>query len=236
MVLGRANKFLLSIAKKILLAKIVKNRLLEKYNNKTYLVGSILNKEIASFSEHLKVNNKKKFSILVLGGSQGAKIFGEVIPKTIKMINDNKIEIEVNQQCTINQKSEIKNFYESNFIKNNVFEFEKDILKLILSTDLAITRCGASSTSELTHTLTPFIAVPLPKSIDNHQFLNAKYYESKGCCWILEQNNFNSETLYNLIIDIIKNKNKLKNIQEKMKKNINKNVYVDIENQIKELI
>ena len=236
LVLGRANKFLLSIAKKVLLAKIIDNNLLKKYRNKTYLVGAILNKEIINYPEHLRFKNKKNFSILVLGGSQGAEIFGNIIPKTIKMIKDNKIEIEINQQCTTNQKLEITKFYEKNYIKSNVFEFEKNIIKLIMSSDLAITRCGASSTSELTHTLTPFIGVPLPKSIDNHQLLNAKYYESAGCCWILEQNNFNSENLYNLIIDIIKNKNKLKNAQDRMKKNINKNVYVDIENQVKEFI
>ena len=67
------------------------------------------------------------------------------------------------------------------------------------------------------HTLTPFIAVPLPHSIDNHQYLNAKYYETKRCCWFLEQDNFNTESLYNLIIETIKNKNKLEYIKENMK-------------------
>ena len=65
------------------------------------------------------------------------------------------------------------------------------VLKLLSYSDLAITRCGASTTAELTHTLTPFIAIPLPKSIDNHQYLNAKYYENKGCCVLMEQSNFN---------------------------------------------
>ena len=79
-------------------------------------------------------------------------------------------------------------------------------------------------------------AVPLPESIDNHQFLNAKYYESKGCCWVIEQNNFNSTSLFNLIMEIMKDKRKLENIRENMKKNYNKNVYADIENEIKEFI
>jgi UDP-N-acetylglucosamine--N-acetylmuramyl-(pentapeptide) pyrophosphoryl-undecaprenol N-acetylglucosamine transferase len=127
-------------------------------------------------------------------------------------------------------------FYEKNNIKNYVFEFDKNILELILSSNLAITRCGASTTAELVQTLTPFIAVPLPHSIDNHQYLNAKYYENKGCCWVLEQNNFNTENVFSLVIETIKNKNKLENIRENMKKNYNKNVYADIENEIKEFI
>ena len=104
------------------------------------------------------------------------------------------------------------------------------------SCDLAISRCGAGTTAELAQTLTPFIAVPLPQSIDNHQYLNAKYYENNGYCRLLEQDNFNSESLFNLIIERIKNKNKLENIRENMKKNYNKNVYSNIENEIKEFI
>lgn len=236
MILGRANKNLSSISKKILLAKKIIRSLPEKYKSKTYEVGPILDKNIINSSSFKKTNDKGKFSILVLGGSQGAEIFGIVIPKVIKMIKDTGYEIEINQQCIINQKNSIIDFYKKNNIKNYVFEFDKNILKLVLSSNLAITRCGASTTAELVHTLTPFIAVPLPNSIDNHQYLNAKYYANKGCCLLLEQDNFDIENLFNLIMETIKNKNKLENIRNNMKNNYNKNVYSNIENEIKEFI
>ena len=102
--------------------------------------------------------------------------------------------------------------------------------------NLAITRCGASTTAELVYTLTPFIAVPLKNSIDNHQYLNAKYYVDKGCCLLLEQDNFNTKNLLNLILENIENKNKLEKISENMKKIRKKDVYLNIENEIKELI
>jgi len=236
MVLGRANKHLSSFSKKILLAKKITGNLPEKYISKTYEVGSILNKNIINFSPINNTNDKKKISILALGGSQGAKIFGIVIPAAVKMIKDKGYEIEINQQCIADQKNSIIDFYKKNNINNYVFEFDKNILKLVLSSNLAITRCGASTTAELVHTLTPFIAVPLPNSIDNHQYLNAKYYEDRGCCLLLEQYNFDAKNLFNLIMETIKNKNKLKNIRKNMKKNYNKNVYNNIENEIKEFI
>ena len=173
---------------------------------------------------------------MVLGGSQGAEIFGKVVPDVIKMVKDQGHEIEIYQQCTSWQKNLLIDFYKKNNINNYVFEFEKNILQLILSSNIAITRCGASTTAELAHTFTPFVAVPLPNSIDNHQYLNAKYYEIKGCCWLLEQNNFNTKNLFNLIIENIKNRNQLENIKENMKKNYNKNVYSNIEREIKEFI
>ena len=235
MMLGRTNKCLSSFSKKILVSKKIKN-LPEKYKNKTYQVGSILDKNIINSSTYNKFNNEKVFSILILGGSQGAEIFGKVIPPVIKMFKDKGYIIQINQQCSKDQKINIVDFYEKNGVKNYVFEFDRNLLKLFLSSNLAITRCGASTTAELAHTLTPFIAVPLPDSIDNHQYLNAKYYENKGCCWILEQDVFNIQNLFNLIEEIIKNKKKLENIRENMKKNDNNNVYENVENQISEFI
>ena len=235
MMLGRTNKCLSSFSKKILVSKKIKN-LPEKYKNKTYQVGSILDKNIINSSTYNKFNNEKVFSILILGGSQGTEIFGKVIPPVIKMLKDKGYIIQINQQCSKDQKINIVDFYEKNGVKNYVFEFDRNLLKLFLSSNLAITRCGASTTAELAHTLTPFIAVPLPDSIDNHQYLNAKYYENKGCCWILEQDVFNIQNLFNLIEEIIKNKKKLENIRENMKKNDNNNVYENVENQISEFI
>ena len=236
MVLGRANKYLSHFSKKILVAKNMAENFPEKYKNKIYQVGSILDKNIINYSNYKINNDKKNFSILVLGGSQGAQVFGTIIPEVIKKLKNEGHVIEINQLCIREQKNQIIDFYEKNKIKNRVFEFDKNIIKLIPSTSLAITRCGASTTAELAHTLTPFIAVPLPNSIDDHQYLNAKYYENKDCCWLLEQNNFNTENLFNLIIEIIKNKNKLETIRNNMKKNISKNVYNNIENEIKDFI
>ena len=79
---GRANKFLLKFAKKILTAKPIKKDFPEKYRNKIYIVGSILDKNIINYSSNKK-NMDDGLSILILGGSQGAEIFGTVVPTAI---------------------------------------------------------------------------------------------------------------------------------------------------------
>ena len=152
------------------------------------------------------------------------------------MIKQQGYTIQINQQCTGNQKDSIINYYKEKSIKNYVFEFEKNILDLIFYSDLAITRCGATTTAELAHTALPFIGVPIPDSINNHQYLNAKYYEDRGYCWILDQNNFNDENLFNLIIEIMKDKKKLESKHENMRKDYTDNVYNAIEAKIKENI
>ena len=171
-----------------------------------------------------------------MGGSQGAEVFGRIVPSAIKMLKDKEYIIEIIQQCTKQQKNSLIEFYKKNNIQSNIFDFTNNILDLIKSSDLAISRCGASTTAELAHTLTPYIAVPYPYSVDDHQYLNAKYYEEKGCCWVLEQNNFTSINLFNLIMEILKDKKKLKNVRENMKKNDSKDVYDKVENAIREFI
>ena len=51
-----------------------------------------------------KKKDKENFSILVLGGSQGAEVFGKIIPPVINMIKDAGYEININHQCITNQK------------------------------------------------------------------------------------------------------------------------------------
>ena len=47
----------------------------------------------------------------------------------------------------------------------------------------------------------PFIAVPLPTSKDNHQLENALFYKNKDCCWLIEQNHFESD-IENVLYEI----------------------------------
>jgi len=234
-VLGRANKYLLPFTKKIFLASNTPINFPHKYKNKILESGYILDKDIINY---LNKENKvsENFSILVLGGSQGAEVFGKIVPPVIKMIREKGHNIEIVQQCTDSQKKYIEEFYNKNNIKNKVFDFSNNILDLISSASMAISRCGASTMAELVHVNTPFIAVPIPQSIDNHQLLNAKHYENKGCCWVIEQSNFNPNNLFNLIIKVMENKKELFDMQKNMKKNINNEVYTKIENEIKILI
>ena len=79
--MGKANKRLLSFSKKILLGSKIIDSSIKKYENKLHVVGNILKKEIINFSKKSKKIDDKIFSILILGGSQGAKVFGNVVPK-----------------------------------------------------------------------------------------------------------------------------------------------------------
>jgi len=219
--IGRANLKLLLVAKKIFVANDNILNCPDKYLGKIKHTGHVLREEIYKLDN--KVINKinEKISILVTGGSQGAEIFGQVIPDAIKALNEKGILKNIHQQCTKNQKTILENFYNDNNIKNSVFEFDSNIFEKVISSDLVITRSGASTLGELVHLNKPFIAIPFSQAMDNHQMENAKYYFERGFCWMIDQQNFNKETLLNYINKIYNNQDdyllKVKKMKETKK-------------------
>ena len=134
-----------------------------------------------------------------------------------------KHKIEVTQQLSAGfDIDSYKKEYNENNIRNKLFFFEENFLCKKNNFDIAITRAGASSLAELAHLNIPFISIPFPYATDNHQFLNAKRYYDRNCCWILEEKNFNSGDIYKIINQIMVNKNEYfekKNILMKFNEN-----------------
>ena len=232
-VLGRANKYFLSSCKKIFCYSNQIKNFPENFKYKITIINPLVKEEVYKISLFSKP--KDKFNILVVGGSQGANIFDSDLKKSIVNISK-KNPIKIIQQTSVKNIPYLKDFYFKNNVENTIFSFDENFPRIIQKADLCITRAGASTLAELSVLNIPFIAVPLPNSIDNHQYLNAKYYEENGYCWLLEQVNFNNNNLFNLIIENIKSKNNLKFIKDKLKKNQNRNVYSNVESQVREYL
>ncbi|WP_435089798.1 UDP-N-acetylglucosamine--N-acetylmuramyl-(pentapeptide) pyrophosphoryl-undecaprenol N-acetylglucosamine transferase [Candidatus Pelagibacter bacterium nBUS_30] len=216
MIIGRANKFFLNICEKIICYDNNIINFPKKFINKLIVLTPLLRKKYYERNNNLKID--KKFTVIVIGGSQGAKIFDELLHKTFIKISKIK-PLKVIHQTNEANINTLKNLYLKNKVENIVFEFDQNLYRLLSQADLCITRAGASSLAEIASLKLPFIAIPLPTSKDNHQFQNAKYYENKNCCWIIDQNNFNQLKLEDLLLDILKNgddfikkKNNLENL------------------------
>ena len=125
----------------------------------------------------------------------------------------------------------MRNFYSKNGIENEIFSFDKNFTEIIQQADLCITRAGASTLAELSVLNIPFIAVPLPKSKDNHQFENANFYKNKGCCWMLDQK-FLDEKIEDLLIDIIQNKTDFLDKIDNLKKLNYQNTWINVNQKI----
>jgi UDP-N-acetylglucosamine--N-acetylmuramyl-(pentapeptide) pyrophosphoryl-undecaprenol N-acetylglucosamine transferase len=231
-ILGRTNKFFYKFSQKLLLGFDNIKDLPMKYQHKSIYVGQLLRN---SFNLKVKkINNKKKdfFTILILGGSQATQFFGSSLAEIFSEINNKTKPIKIFHQCKKEDIDQIKSSYGS-FSNYELFEFKSNISEIMLQADLAITRSGSSTISEMVALNTPFVAVPLPSSLDNHQYHNAKYFEDRGCCWIVEQHQFVSEEFTKLITNIVSNdKNHLTEKKRNMELIIKHNVFYKFENEI----
>ena len=227
-VLGRANKFFLNNCKKIFCYSEQIKNFPVIFKNKRVVIKPLVKKSLYNLNSLSKTENK--FTLLIVGGSQGANIFDKNLKYIILNISKNK-QIKVIHQTNENNISNLKDFYIKNNVENEIFSFKKDLANIIKQTDLCITRAGASTLAELSVLNVPFIAVPLPTAKDNHQYENSKFYEDKGCCWIIEQNYLEKKT-EDLLVDILANKS----VYLKKKKNLKKlnyqNTWINVNQKI----
>ena len=192
-ILGKANRFLSKIG--TIVAITFKKTKYSPTNSK--FTGIPLRKKI-----NVKKTTKKKI-LLIVGGSQGAAVFADVVPEILKLFDKKfKKEILVIQQVRNEDYNKVKKKYQQlniNFILKNFF---KNIYKNISISDVVITRCGSSTLAEIELFKKFAILFPLPSSMDNHQKLNAKEFKKKNECLIVNEKNIN----YSYIAKVLQNK------------------------------
>ena len=203
MVLGRSNKFFIKSCEKIFCYSNKIKNFPNKYMDKINVIPALLRKKF--YKVEKAENIKGNVNLLVIGGSQGAKIFDRLIKTSIIELSK-KYTLKIYQQTDLINFENLKNFYKDNNINNELFDFNEDISNLMSKANICLTRAGASTLAELVFLNLPFLAIPLPTSKDNHQFENAFFYNKIGCNWIINQNEINDETITNKLVNIIDNK------------------------------
>ena len=112
--------------------------------------------------------------LLVIGGSQGAAIFAELVPAAIALLPKNlTAKLNITQQCRPEQIDNLRAAYDAADITATVEPFFTDIPNRMATSDLVISRSGASSVAELAAAGRAAILVPLPSAMDDHQTVNA---------------------------------------------------------------
>ena len=147
-----------------------------------------------------KDDDENLFKILVIGGSGGAKIFSEILPKVFFNFNENlKEHIQITQQCRQELVESTFNEYKKYNINIIVDNFFEDMAKIISESHLIIARSGSSSISEFCCAKKPMILVPFAKSADDHQLKNAKILEENGAAIVIKESDFNIKNISEIL-------------------------------------
>ena len=149
-------------------------------------VGMPLRSEFEKGSGTLRAD-PSRFSLLVMGGSQGAKRLNEIVVEALKEIAARhralSERLKVVHLTGERNKDEVQGLYAAAGLTGPAFEiisFSNEMARLYAESDFCISRAGASSCMELALAGLPALFVPLPHLAADHQTFNAKSMASRG--------------------------------------------------------
>ena len=192
-----------------------------KNNKKCVFTGQPIRENILAKNDEMFHFSNSQPTILVLGGSLGAKFLNDIIFENLE-----KLTREYNILHICGQKNyrdiKHKNYY--------LVPYTNNIKKFYQSADVVISRAGSGVINELLALQKPMLLVPLSKKCSRgDQIENAKLFFKKGYCEMLEEGNYNFNIFSQKIKNLLKN-------TEKIKKNMKMTAKNDAVNTIIKLI
>jgi UDP-N-acetylglucosamine--N-acetylmuramyl-(pentapeptide) pyrophosphoryl-undecaprenol N-acetylglucosamine transferase len=197
-VLGRANRML---AKRVnaIATSFEHTRLLEgPALTRARLTGNPVRDQVIEWSaqSYLAPLGEGPFSLLVFGGSQGARFFSDALPPALALLPaEIRASLFVVQQCREEDLARVEAAYRTAGVRAHLATFFANLPEEMAKAHLVIGRAGASTVAELTVMGRPAILVPLPHSIDNDQLQNATRLAESGAAWCIEQKELTPERL-----------------------------------------
>lgn len=191
--LGRANRRLAPHATRIATAFKTTTFLRNADRAKVVWTGNPVRPEIVAVREAPlpTLGQDAPINLLVIGGSQGASVFSQVVPAAIAALPDDlRRRVRVAQQCRKEDLAQVREYYEQAQIEADLSPFFGDIPQRLSAAHMLICRAGASTMAELTTAGRPAILVPYPHAVDNHQTANAAQLCDAGGAWMMPNRDF----------------------------------------------
>ena len=185
---------------------------------KNIVTGMPIRENIAALHHKPYTVANDKFQLLVLGGSQGAKIFGSILPSALSSLPiEKRKRLKVYQQCRKEDVDDLKKDYQGSDIDITISHFFDNMADLYANSQLIISRAGASSVSEIAAAGLPSILVPLPTAADDHQSGNAAELEKNKAAIVVKQTDFTSLWLKDKLNDLMDNPQELESMSQAAK-------------------
>jgi len=215
LIIGRANAFLLPFVHIIFLIwEETASRWSPRYYKKVIFV-----RPLVAGSENLKekLYQDRKFTIVIFGGSQGARFLNDLFIQFLqdfKHYGDIRIDLIAGIKfypSVIKRLSAI-----SGGVEYNIQDFCNDMGRYYTSGDFFITRAGAQTILELISYCRPALLIPYPYA-QAHQLGNAIHLLRKKCCLVVRQDKAKREAVIKVISAVIRNRDILVRMSENLK-------------------
>jgi len=195
-VLGRANRLLAPRVTAIAAGFPGVTDADPKLRAKTALTGNPVRPAVVAASATPYPEMGGPLRLVVFGGSQGARIFADIVPPAIERLDGRlRARLSIVQQARDEDLDRVRRTYEGLAVAAEVAPFFPDLPTRIAEAHLVVSRAGASTVAELSAIGRPAILVPLPHALDQDQLANATVLAKAGGAVLLRQDAFTAERL-----------------------------------------
>lgn len=229
-IIGHESDFSMGLANKLIYKKCKTmcfsfKSTAEKYKEKGLYTGSPIKDDLFKGKkiETLKHYNLSltKPTILITGGSLGAKKINDTIFNSINKLTSKYNVIHIVGKNNKNESIKVENYKQ--------IEFSNNIKDLYACSDLVISRAGSNTIFELLSLNKLMILIPLPKGNSRgDQIENARYFKENNYATVIDQDKLNSQLLLSTINLVFRNKNHFINSMKKYKSIANKIIIKEI--------
>lgn len=201
-VLGKANRFLAPRVSAVALSFSATRRLRDNDQPRAEVIGNPVRAEVLAVRDaaYAAPDAQGPVRMFVLGGSQGAEVLSDVVPRAVALLPPEvRARLHVAQQCRPETLGMARRGYASAKVKAELSAFFHDVPRRLKKAHLVICRAGASTVSEIAVSGRPAVFVPLPHASDGHQAANAVALVDAGGGWLIPQPEFTPEGLAALL-------------------------------------
>ncbi len=195
-VLGRANRLLVRLG--ATLATGMPNPSGGERASKAVHVGNPVRQAIvdAAATRYDPPGADDRIHLLVFGGSQGARVFSNLLPAAVAELEPAlRARLDIVQQCRPEDMERTERAYSDIGVHAKLAPFFKDMPRHLAAAHLVIARAGASTVAELSVVGRPAILVPYPHALDHDQAANALSFSQAGGGWMYREAELTAEML-----------------------------------------
>jgi UDP-N-acetylglucosamine--N-acetylmuramyl-(pentapeptide) pyrophosphoryl-undecaprenol N-acetylglucosamine transferase len=188
------------------------------FRGKGVVTGNPVRREF--FEIPPKQRDPNKFSLLVFGGSQGARAINEAMMSALTQLKASPVPMQIKHQTGAADFERVQTAYQNagwngaaevrSYIDNMTADFA--------NADLVVCRAGATTTAELIAAGKAAVMIPFPLAADDHQRKNAEALETSGAARMILQKDLSGERLAKEIIDLAQQPAQINSMEEAVRK------------------
>ncbi len=214
---GLANRKLGKLVKRVCLSLPGS----EKFFNpeKTVITGNPVRREILNLATTEMEKNVGAQTILILGGSQGARQVNRLAVEVFSTKNSlSSLDINIIHQTGSGDFEEVQKRYKEAGVQAKVGSFFHNMDEMYQQADLVISRAGATTLAELAVLGKPAILIPYPYAADNHQEKNGEFYVQGGGAIMFIEKELTAEILCEALRNVVISEKDLKEMGSNMRR------------------